>query len=388
MVPNNFVIVETIPLTANNKIDNKALQKMQPANASAGKNASLPVNESEQLIFDVWKEILGLQNINTEDDFFEIGGHSLLAVKMMSTLEKHIGKRLPLATLFENSTIKTLALKISLDESEAWETLVPIKSTGTKTPVYLIHGGGLNILLFKSISKYFDADQPVYGIQAFGLTKDTPVPTTIEEAAKRHIEEILQNNTNGPYALAGYSLGGYIAFEMAKQLKNMGKEVVMLGIIDTYADLNLLESKTMLLSKKFKRQLKKIPFFAKSFLAHPIESIAYQFIIFKYKVQKLFAPDYVIAKEVLTARETEIYKIYENAYSSYILEPLDLKITLFRVRKRLYFLDDLVYLGWNKFTTKEVDIREVPGDHKTFLYPPYDKEFAQVVQKVLDKEAN
>ncbi len=311
---------------------------------------------------------------------------NFLSERLMSEIEKKAGRRFPLSTLLQNSTISKLAERIRSVDGEHWDTLVPIKSSGKKTPVYLIHGGGLNILLFKSLKKYFDDDQPVYGIQAFGLTKDTEIPTTIEEAANRHILEILKNDSTGPYALAGYSLGGYIAFEIAKQLKDMGKEVTLLGIIDTNAVSNLPEARSTRFAKKIRRQFSKIPFFIKSFFKQPGETLSYQVISIKHKLQNIFTPDVVIAKEVLTAHETDIYKIYENAYNTYIITPLDLKITLFRVKKRLYFLDDFVYLGWNKFTTKGVDIHEIPGDHKTFLYPPNDKEFANVVQKVLDTE--
>ncbi|HTH83251.1 MAG TPA: amino acid adenylation domain-containing protein [Mucilaginibacter sp.] len=389
MVPSSFIIVESFPLTTNNKIDKKALLKMRPSNQGGAKNIILPENDSQELIYDIWMEILGINSFSIEDDFFDLGGHSLLAVKMMSALEKHTGKRLPLAVLFENSTVKQLARKIQVSsdktEDNDYHTLVPIKPAGTKTPVYLIHGGGLNILLFKSISKYFDDDQPVFGIQAFGLTGDEAVPPTIEEVATKHIKEILKKDPDGPYALAGYSLGGYIAFEIAKQLKAMGKEIKMLGIIDTYAGSNEKPASTTIkIAKKIRRQFYKFPFFVKSFITNPVESFEYQWIIFKYKVQKLFSPDFVIAKEVMTPREMETYKVYDNAYETYVLEPLNIEIMLFRVKKRLYYLDDRVYLGWNKYTTKGVGIHEVPGDHKTFLYPPNDQEFANVMQNVLD----
>jgi len=165
----------------------------------------------------------------------------------------------------------------------------------------------------------------------------------------------------------------------------MGKEIKMLGIIDTYAGSNEKPaSTTTRIAKKIRRQFYKFPFFVKSFIANPVESFEYQWIIFKYKVQKFFSPDFVIAKEVMTPREMKTYKVYDNAYESYVLEPLDIEIILFRVKKRLYYLDDRVYLGWNKYTTKGVGIHEVPGDHKTFLYPPNDKEFANVMQNVLD----
>jgi amino acid adenylation domain-containing protein len=385
MIPASFIIVEEFPLTSNNKIDKKALTKIKPTNVSTTKIKALPETENEKLVYNIWAEILNISDFDIDDDFFEIGGHSLLAVKMMSILEKQTGNRLPLATLFESSTVKQLAKEIGLTEHLNFKTLVSIKPTGTKNPVYLIHGGGLNVLLFKYVSKYFDADQPVFGIQAIGLTDDTEVPQTLEEIATKHVDEILKRHPTGPYSLVGYSLGGYIAFEIAKQLQAMGKVVKMLGIIDTYAGSNSIPEPVFTrVIKKIRRQFNKIPFFAKSFINNPLETILYQWIVFKYKIQMTFVSNSVIAKEVLTARQMLIYKIYDTARAKYLLTPIDTKITLFRVKKRLYYLDDLIYLGWKPFTTKTVEIHEIPGDHKTFLYPPNDVEFANVVQNALD----
>jgi amino acid adenylation domain-containing protein len=390
MVPSAFVILDAYPLTPNNKVDKKALPKPQYVSTHNGQSV-VPKTKNEELVAAIWSTLLDIKDINIDDDFFEIGGHSMLAVKMMGEIQKATGQRFPLSILLKNSTVAKLANRIQSaeDEEESWETLVPIKTSGTKTPIYLIHGGGLNILLFKSISKYFDDDQPVYGLQAYGLFNDTDIPKTIEEAASRHIVELLKSNPNGPYALAGYSLGGYIAFEMAKQLKAMGKEIKLLGVIDTYAGSDMSKLDTLdRASKKIVRQFHKIPFFARSFFNNPAETINYQLLILKRKLQTTFSPDLVISKEVLTPREMDIYKIYDNAYDTYVLTPVDLPIVLFRVQKRLYYLDDMVYLGWDKLTTQGIKTYEVPGDHKTFLYAPNDEKFARVMQSVLSSTDN
>src|SRR5690606_29056192 len=114
-------------------------------------------------------------------------------------------------------------------------SLVPIKPHGSKTPLYIVHGGGLNVMPFYSIAKHLDPDQPLYGIQAYGLNGIDKPFTTVEGIAGQYLEEILAQNPDGPFALAGYSFGGLIAFEMAKQLKKMGKEIKALVMFDTYA---------------------------------------------------------------------------------------------------------------------------------------------------------
>ncbi|WP_231490790.1 non-ribosomal peptide synthetase [Pedobacter sp. Leaf170] len=386
MIPEEFIALKTFPLTPNAKIDRKALPKPSSKKAvNTSEKQSRPFSENEKLVVEIWKDILGLDNLKPTDDFFELGGHSLLAVKVMVTIEKSTGKRLPLATLFNNSTIEKLARQLSDGKTESkWDALVPIKTDGGKTPLFLIHGGGLNILLFKSISTYFDKDQPVYGLQALGLNHPTDVPTTINEIAKRYIKEILEVNPNGPYALAGYSLGGFIAFEIAKELKLLGKEIKLLGIMDTYAGNNeVVDDKANHLFKKFKRQFHKVPFFTKSFISNPKETIDYQLTVTKNRIEKI-RTNSVATKDVLTEYETEIYKNYNIAHNNYYLAPADLKVTLFRVAKRLYYLDDLIHLGWGKFAKQGVEVHEIPGDHKTFLFPPNDKEFAEILQKKLN----
>jgi amino acid adenylation domain-containing protein len=388
MVPEEFIALTEFPLTPNAKIDRNAFPKPNPKKASTGIRNVLPKTKNEQMISTIWSNALGLEDLKTDEDFFELGGHSLLAVKVMVAIEKETGKRLPLSTLFENSTIEKLAKKIEVNQpEESWTSLVPIRTTGTKTPLFLIHGGGLNILLFKSISQYLNNDQPVYGIQALGLNKAMEIPTSLKEIAKIHVNEILKADPDGPYSIAGYSLGGFIAFEIARQLKEMGKEIKMLGVMDTNATSTLPANALKEgIGRKILRQFYKIPFIIKSFIKHPAETIAYQSGIVKRKLKGDYTSDQGLENYVFTPYELEIYKVYDKILDDYILIPFDVKVTLFRVEKRLYYLDDQVYLGWDKFAQKGVEIHSVPGDHKTFLYPPYDKKFAGILQRALDQK--
>ncbi|SDJ55952.1 amino acid adenylation domain-containing protein [Pedobacter sp. ok626] len=384
MIPGDFVALKAFPLTPNHKIDKNALPQPQ-SRLTQYDQVDEKLNEHEKIILDIWASTLGLENIHIKDDFFELGGHSLLAVKVMAAIEKETGKRLPLATLFENSTIESLAKKIQTNASEKWQALVPIRTKGTKDPIFLIHGGGLNVLLFKTIGEYLDEDQPVYGIQALGLNHEMEIPNDLTEIAAHYVSEILKVNPNGPYLIAGYSLGGFIAFEIAKQLSEMGKIIKLLGVMDTYAGNQVHEDSTYnRILRKVKRQFFKIPVLIKSFIEFPKESFSYQQKLIKFKIRKIFIPDATIEESIFTDYEKAIYKQYDRAHNNYKLTPFDVKITLFRAKKRLYYLDDMVYLGWSEYAKKGIDIYEVPGDHKTFLLPPMDKEFAMILQKALN----
>ena len=386
MVPNEVVVIKEFPLTPNYKIDKLALPKPRIRINELLNTEHLPQGENEQLLSVIWSAVLGIENIGIHDNFFEMGGHSILAVKVMSAIEKQTGKRLPLSVLFDNSTIEKLAKKISSGEEEKWTALVPIKTSGTKDPVYLIHGAGLNVILFKSITKYLDKDQPVYGLQAIGLNKPAVLPTTVEDIARIYINEIMEINPEGPYCLVGYSMGGFIAFEMAKQLHVMGKKIKLLGMMDTYAGNNdRSDPKFIKLSKKLFRQTKKLPFLIKSFSNYPKETLDYQFSMLKQKVTKKSAQTELPETIHFTPYELEIYNNYKIAQQHYTLSPIDIRISLFKVQKRLYFLEDLKYLGWAGFTKKGINVYEVPGDHRTFLYPPNDEKFAEILQLALDK---
>src|SRR5690606_26116239 len=180
----------------------------------------------QKLVAEIWENALGIPSIDITRDFFEIGGHSMIAVQVMTQLEKRTNIKLPISVLFEYPTIQGLAKYIrDKGGKNPWNSLVPIKPSGNKTPLYIVHGGGMNVMPFYAIAKHLDAEQPLYGLQAYGLNgKDEPL-TSIEAIAAQYLSEILHQNPDGPFALAGYSLGGLIAFEMAQQLKRQGKEI-------------------------------------------------------------------------------------------------------------------------------------------------------------------
>jgi amino acid adenylation domain-containing protein len=386
MVPNDFLILNKLPLTLTGKIDRKALPTVSDFWSPRDEQTFIaPRTAAERLIANIWTEVLHIKSISVNSDFFELGGHSLIAVKVMVAIEKETGKRLPLASLFENPTIESLSKMIAKDEEEIkWDSLVTIKKSGTKMPIYMIHGGGLNVLVFHPLAKYMDKDQPIYGMQALGLNGKSKLLYSMEELADHYNAEILNNDPVGPYALAGYSFGGLLAYEMAKRLLEMGKEVKMLGILDTFAggrDLN--QGKLNKISKKIIRQFKKVVFFGRLFIDDPKETINYQIIVLKRKIRRLFNSKPIVYDSVFSY-DDEIHQSYDIAWNKYMMQPLDIRVDLFRTKKRIYFLDDLDYLGWRAYARKGVDVHDVPGDHKTFLFAPHDKEFAEILQKVLD----
>lgn len=386
MIPSEFILLDALPVTSNGKIDRNNLPKPSVRTPVIDSYFIAPRTSAEQLVASIWSEQLKVQDISIDSNFFELGGHSLIAVNIMMAIERQTGRRLPLAGFFQNSTIEKLALMLDVEENKLnWNSLVPIKSTGAKPPIYLVHGSGLNVLAFSALAKYMDADQPVYGMQALGLNGKTEFLYSIEEIARKYNAEILAHDPQGPYALAGYSLGGFIAFEMAKQLLQMGKEIKMLAILDTdAANRDPSEEKKKRAYKKIIRQFKKLLFFSGLFFTHPKRTIAYQFDILGEKIRKLFSRKHKTDKD-LSAPEEQASRAYQVADDNYFLTPVDMPIDLFKVQQRIYYVDDPVYMEWKKYTTKEVELHVTPGDHKTFLLPPNDKEFARLLQACIDR---
>ena len=389
MVPDDFVVMSSIPITPNGKIDRKALPKPDYNTIARLGEYVAPRTEIESQVAEIWQELMGLEKISIYDNFFELGGRSLVAVQIMARIEKLTGKRLPLATLFEHSTIEKLSLMLNIDsKSITWDSLVHIKPSGTKMPLYIVHGAGLNVLLFNALAMNMDDDQPVFGLQARGLNGIDEPLDVMEEIAANYIAEIVAQNPTGPYALAGYSLGGTIAYEMAHQLLAAGKEVKMLAVFDTYA------KQTDIFDPPVKRTFNRVRLgFMKLFNSFALMAEDPKGI-FKYK-SELIRRRIIRAWWKITgntenqkgffAYDNEIDEASAKAKRNYFQKPLEITVDLFRAKKRTFYMDDYEFMGWKKFALKGVNVHDLPGEHNTIFAPPNDKEFAVVLQKCLDR---
>ena len=387
MVPTDYVVIPFIPVMTNGKIDRNALPSPE-----LGKNVAeyvAPVTELEKSITDIWMANIGIKHIGTNDDFFNLGGNSLLAAKTMMQIEKITGTRIPLATIFKNPTIKQLAAVINNPNQSPYKSLVEIKPGGSKLPLYIVHGIGLNVLNFRSMVMKLDADQPVYGLQSLGLTDKSQPAEDMRVIAAAYNDEILMHNPDGPYLIAGYSFGGYIAYEMVRQLKEKGKEVALLILFDT----NLQEPthqynlpKKVL--KKSLRQIYKLLFRIRSIARHPKENAEYLKTYYSRKFSGLIRiTDFLDEQD--PENLPEFMQVIANklriAFDKYKIVPVDVKIDLFKANDRFYFVDDPKYLGWKDYALQGVNVHVVPGDHKDMFTPPHDIALANALQKRLNE---
>ncbi len=391
MLPDTFIQVDAMPLTPNGKVDKKALAAIGAVPADAPMEYMAPRTDVEQLVADIWKEYLGIEKVGIYDNFFELGGHSLIAVKVMARIEKETGKRLPLAILFENSTVEKLALILGMDgRAITWDSLVPVKPKGTKMPIYIVHGAGLNVLLFNTLASHMHPDQPVYGLQAKGLNGVDEPLNRMEDIAAHYISAIRAQNPDGPYALAGFSFGGIIAWEMARQMEALNLEVKMLAMFDTYAYRTPYYDPWVV--NKVKRGLyftRKILYsmtfpegFAKtvSNRTKAVKRMANRLVWKLQQGKEQKEPDF-------TDNITKIDITNDVAQLHYKIEPYNIAIELFRAEQRSFYLDDFEFMGWKPYALKGVNIHKIPGEHNTIFKAPNDKEFARVLQARLDETA-
>ncbi|MDQ8024347.1 MAG: amino acid adenylation domain-containing protein, partial [Moraxellaceae bacterium] len=199
-------------------------------------------------LLEIWRDLLRNPRIVADDDFFTLGGHSLQAVQMFHRFNHETGVNLPLATLLGARTVRALALAYrhagahAEGETDAptrvdpWAPLVPIRTHGDGLPFFLVHAVGGNVLNYRALAEALPEGFPIYGLQALGLDGRTAPLEKIEAMAERYVREIRQLQPHGPYHLAGGSMGGMIAYEMAQQLVAAGERVGLLGLIDTSAE--------------------------------------------------------------------------------------------------------------------------------------------------------
>lgn len=390
MVPAEFVVLDALPLTPNGKVNRQALQRWAAAPPASTTGYVAPRTDVEQLVAGIWREALKNQSLGVFDNFFEVGGHSLVAVQVMAQLEKATGQRLPLAALFTYPTVAELALLLGLDgRSVTWDSLVPIKPEGTKMPLYIVHGAGMNVLLFNALARNLDPDQPVYGLQAKGLDGIEEPLARIEDMAAHYIAAIRAQNPDGPYALAGYSFGGIIAFEMAKQLLEMGKEIKLLALFDTHAyQSNYHAPWPRRLAQNAATSLKRLLYLFVLLVQDPAGTYAHKK---SWLRRQLAAAQRGLRRQPSDEAETafgyppRIDAYNEQAERDYVLRPVPVAIELFRARKRTFYLPDFTYLGWQPLALKGIRIQEMPGEHSYMFAPPYDKGFAAALQAALDQ---
>jgi amino acid adenylation domain-containing protein len=348
MVPSVFIVLQSMPLTPNGKINRRGLPAPE-IEASPDQNAVATDALQSQLV-KIWEDVLGRKRIGIRDNFFELGGHSLLAARLMHKTGLALGKMLPLAMLFEAPTIEQLATVLRHDGwSIHWSSLVPIQTAGSKPPFFCVHGVGGNVLGFGELAGLMSPEYPFYGLQAQGLDGKRPCFTRIEEMAAHYIQEIKTVQPEGPYFIGGYSLGGLVAYEMARQFSASGEPVGLLVLLDTYV--GKLRSISSFVARLLDRSSHQGLF--RDFLKRARESVRRRFrgVLLSR-----------VLKNVLWSNQT--------AADCYVLRPYDGKVTLFRASEASYSSYESLYSAWTSLAVGGLEVQQIVGHHGDILVKP------------------
>ncbi len=371
MVPSIFMLLDSLPTMPNGKIDRGALPKPDQSRPEIGKEFVAPRDDLELQLTSLWEEVLGVRPIGVTDNFFELGGHSLLAVRLFALIDKQLGKKIPLAALFRGATVEGLADIIRQNRSpQAFSSLVPIQPRGNKRPLFLVHPAGGHVFPFVGLAQCLGFDQPCYGLQARGVDESQEAHTRIEDMAASYIEAIQSVQSEGPYLLGGWSMGGEIAFEMAQQFHARGQSVALLALLDARIpsrDENLSDGdfEAMLLADVV-RYFGLSPDFSESLALVPPDKLLAR-VLEQGKRTGLLPAD---IEESQARRLIELCKSDFRASRNYELYRYPGRITLFKASEDLSGSRTDPTLGWSDWVDGGVDVQMVPGNHATMVYKP------------------
>ncbi|MEH2280997.1 MAG: amino acid adenylation domain-containing protein [Nostoc sp.] len=397
MLPSAFVLLDTMPLTANGKVDRRALPAPDLSRLEPEATFVAPRNEVERQLTEIWEQILGVQPIGVRDNFFELGGHSILAVKLFWQIEKTFSKNLPLAILFQSGTVEALAKIIcqeedltrnlalinTLDQSKSsWSSLVEIQPNGSKPPFFCIHGLGGEVLCFRKLALHLGAEQPFYGLQPRGLDGKHPLHTRVEDMAAHYIQEIQTLQPHGPYFLGGYSFGGAVAFEMARQLQKQGEQVGILVMLDSCRPGYSWQASFI---KRVLLHLNNIVQQGPNYLWQKVVRWSY------WRKQELKNRYNRYLDDVLHLPETDkhlkiidanIQAISEYIFSAYLGRAILLR-TEDQNRDEAIGTEYDPQFGWDEVVVGGLDIHYVPGSHLDILNEPNVQVLAEILRNCL-----
>lgn len=339
----------------------------------------------------IWEEILGLDSVDVNQNYFDLGGDSALAVQLFARIEKAFRVKLPLATLFEAQTIQELARVVREGVAESgWTSLVAIQPTGTRPAFFCVHGAGGNVLIYRELSQSLGSDQPFYGLQAQGLDGSRPPLTRIEDMAALYVKEIRKAQPHGPYLLGGYCMGGTIAFEIAQELCAQGERVSLLALFDT---MDWSKIKLPSLWNKLGFWVERLRFHAANFL---LLGTAGRAKFLSEKIQALRNRVPVWQGMLLTAiggrsnsaiNESrllgQIWRANDRAAVSYRPRPYVGTITDFRPMKQ-YRLYDKPDSKWDRLAQGGQEVVVLPVYPAGMLVEPFVSRLAIALRKAID----
>jgi amino acid adenylation domain-containing protein len=368
MIPAIFVQLAALPLTPNCKIDRRALPVPPQTRIEVADSFVAPRNELESQLTEIWEEFLKIKPIGITDNFFDLGGNSLLAMNLFAKIEAVCQIQLPLSAIFQAPNIAALArvlrAQIALPD---WYSLVPIQPKGDCAPLFMIHS-----LNHRDFYHHLGTDRPIYGLHYGIANRSDRVPNlpTIEDLSAHYIKEMCDVQPQGPYYLMGHSFGGAIAYEMSRQLVAQGREVGLLALFNTNLDLHSRENISL---------TQKIANFRRLGLPELIDRAKHR-LQFKFNILKDRYGFTGLAQVDTFIEDPRIL----SAMNDYLPQPYSGRVVLFKAINPLPMLNysaNEPELILNKLVSGEIEVYEVPGNNNTILKDPNVSIVVEAIEK-------
>lgn len=354
--------------------------------AGQGSAFVAPRDDLELQLAGIWERTFNIRPVGMRDDFFDLGGNSLLAARLFDGIEGILGMKLPLSTLFQISTIENLAAVLR-DKGwcPPWSSLVPIKPDGSRPPLFCVHSWVGNVLFYRELAFNMAPDQPVYGLQAVGLNRESPPHSSVSEMAEHYLGEVKSVQPEGPYFLLGICLGNAVALDMACKLSARGEQVAALAILDS--GIRPGPAKGIRVNgyagrvAKHRAEARLLPA-AQAFIERQIrKSRKHIRRVVRYSWRNLQS-----RFQTGDMRASERFRLaMEKAWWSYEPPVFPGRIALFRsaaIAAQTRF--DWHVPRWTERVSEGLDIYVVPGDHHSMMREPHVQDLAACLQAYLD----
>ncbi|MFJ1741062.1 amino acid adenylation domain-containing protein [Streptomyces microflavus] len=398
MVPSYYQVLDTLPLSPSGKRNDAALRRV-PLAASTAHDVTPPRDAYEHTLAEIVRDHLQLPELGVHQNFFDLGGTSLTAMRLVVVIEQRYGINVPMSEFVAAPTVAALAATLRSGGAKgAFDPLVPIRATGARRPMFFVHPMGGNVLCYLRYCAHLPDDQPFYALQAAGVDAGTEPLRTVEEIAARYIESIRRVQPTGPYTIGGWSFGGFVAFEIARQLRTAGERIQRLVLLDTTA-LNpgrrLTTDDDALLGWFFWELL-----WLQRGGNSPLELIPVELTTLEAKFD--FIAELAIAEGVLPAGSTStivrrLFRVYEanwRAAFDYRPNPVEQDMVLIRATEPLPAVLDSMHTaidsmhkdpsnGWRERTSGRLDVVLVPGDHLTIMEEPHIGHMVRTVNELI-----
>ena len=383
MVPAHLIKLDAFPLTPNGKIDRQALPSPSAQLVERKESYVAPSTPVEQELARIWTELLDINQVSIHDDFFEIGGHSLLAVRLRSKIIDSLKRDIPLLELFRASTIARMAELLKQPSKQVFsEILVEIQPHGDSAPLFAVHPAGGSVFCYADLARELGPQQPFFGLQSPDAAFWPEGVETFEQMASLYIQTIRTVQPSGPYLLAGWSLGGVLAWEMARQLAAEGESIGLLALIDSYPIMKALDAQDQ-------RPVSVLPWFALDIArlsGHAVDGMRDQFLQLGADEQWKMIENALVEQEVIprenahaeAARLLEVFTLNFRALERYSPRRTDQSVLLFAAAEG--GAPERLAEQWRQWAGGGVEFQVIAGDHYTMVKRPKVAAIAEILR--------